>query len=1354
MKPMVGGQMNLGLDQLADELKKIGVSFDRIRINTEKSTLKQIENVVNAYRDPTSEGLAFTRTKTTTVLEFYEKSNPGKRLTQSEIMKILRNTVGLEFEPDAKTLKRIGALINEYQFGAAGAKVGRVNAMFFDPMQTVRVRDMLAEVGFSSVREEGGYSYSGKGRSAGDVKNFLERTGTRGQEALELYGDKQKVLEKSRLDKDLIKSIEENYREFYKKTKAFANITEEELLNVGQFMESKKAATELFDGAVIGSANFARKVQMGMERQIAEIDESLQKAALSPADPEYIRAQKNIESIRRNISQLRVAEESGGMFQSLRVMNYTDIADEFLSQEIKDRIGQAKGNITIIGESKGLTNWNKTLLDFMSGYGGDIRVEGDNLVNAAGQIINPEDVDVFMSTSSRTMEFTTASGSQMKRMGPLIGMENLKEINQRVFLDPQMMFADPELYNIKGLQSATLADAAEKIAYIESDKIFQEYADYKLDLELYGRKPATPKGILGSLIEASNSGVDDQARREAKQMLELLDEGIGPKQNPMLAELLLAGKNEYLSQKSGHPRLLVPAVVRSEISTVFSAANEVTPGSVSYARGKGFRLSDWDYYKYNRSGGGFDLDDAFNQHMAWDRGSDSLISINKRAPGALGESAVLNIDLNDQLADEVLEHAAKVNPAAKAHMDAVRLTEARIKAQVKLMLETSDIYKTTGDVLSQNLESMRDVDIASLSVNEMTDEQRIFKRLIDTGVDFTNLEREAFQAGGVGTPDLKKLEQELLSLRLGGEVDELSERGKIIKGVMKEARRVYSKQEVIDLAEKSIDVGGEAKSLKGYATYTDFQKVILEYAKGDPTVVGETFEDFLAQSLESPSKNQGVLGDFSNFRMVLDSSINTLESEGRGIASLEEADKIRLLFQEEAIDAMTKQGGTYADAIRQLTNEGLDKLADLMARGELPIDKAIIENEFGPSKLRTQWVDQIMQRINQKPGHEAAVIDDYLIEGKFSELMRGAKNTEETIQSQFRNVGKSMGLVKALEGELFDLDIEKEADEILQASKTAFGAYDPPQLSPDGLETRATYFGDFTDEAAVAAAKTKEARREFSRQMMERGYLSEAGDNFEMTERGRRVVGSIMQRQGSGALPVYGRQAGAKLLDNELGDVFQTTLSWFNNLKKAKGGQVPTVGATGSVGKFLREEVIPSERTQKVAAAIEDMEEVAPGRAAQVRARAARDVSGDVASAARAASKPKRINLSSMKELFEVKPFRRGAIAIGGLVAFSAVYQKVKDRTPEDLSGPPLLPGGSFYSGQKTSGQEINPISQQSGQSGVTYRVRATGDFNSEEFSNSMSNLTGADVKTSDYKTRGYQRKRSPIEEAINGSFR
>jgi len=214
-------------------------------------------------------------------------------------------------------------------------------------------------------------------------------------------------------------------------------------------------------------------------------------------------------------------------------------------------------------------------------------------------------------------------------------------------------------------------------------------------------------------------------------------------------------------------------------------------------------------------------------------------------------------------------------------------------------------------------------------------------------------------------------------------------------------------------------------------------------------------------------------------------------------------------------------------------------------------------------------------------------------------------------------------------------------------------------------------------------------------------------------------------------------------------------LSWFKNLGNAKSGQVPATQDMGGMAKFVREEVIPNERPQEVARAIEDMPEMAPGRAAYGRARAARNASDDVVSAgAESASRLKRINLSSMKELFEHKTFRKAAIATGGLVAFSAIYQKVKDRTPEDLAGPPMLPGGSFYSGQKTGGQEINPISQQSGQSGVTYRVRATGNFNPEEFSNSMGNLTGADVRTSNYQTRGYQRKRSPIEEAINGSFR
>lgn len=51
----------------------------------------------------------------------------------------------------------------------------------------------------------------------------------------------------------------------------------------------------------------------------------------------------------------------------------------------------------------------------------------------------------------------------------------------------------------------------------------------------------------------------------------------------------------------------------------------------------------------------------------------------------------------------------------------------------------------------------------------------------------------------------------------------------------------------------------------------------------------------------------------------------------------------------------------------------------------------------------------------------------------------------------------------------------------------------------------------------------------------------------------------------------------------------------------------------------------------------------------------------------------------AMKDVFEDKLIRRSTFAIAGLAAFGFIYSAAKDRSQEDISGPPLLPGGSAY---------------------------------------------------------------------------
>ena len=88
----------------------------------------------------------------------------------------------------------------------------------------------------------------------------------------------------------------------------------------------------------------------------------------------------------------------------------------------------------------------------------------------------------------------------------------------------------------------------------------------------------------------------------------------------------------------------------------------------------------------------------------------------------------------------------------------------------------------------------------------------------------------------------------------------------------------------------------------------------------------------------------------------------------------------------------------------------------------------------------------------------------------------------------------------------------------------------------------------------------------------------------------------------------------------------------------------------------------------------------------------------------------------TIKNLMQKPYMQSTAIGIAGLAAFGLIYSTAKDRTPEDMQGPPLLPGGSSYE-TAYPGNTLNlPIPQDllaSSQNGVTYKVNVSGDSDS-----------------------------------------
>ena len=113
----------------------------------------------------------------------------------------------------------------------------------------------------------------------------------------------------------------------------------------------------------------------------------------------------------------------------------------------------------------------------------------------------------------------------------------------------------------------------------------------------------------------------------------------------------------------------------------------------------------------------------------------------------------------------------------------------------------------------------------------------------------------------------------------------------------------------------------------------------------------------------------------------------------------------------------------------------------------------------------------------------------------------------------------------------------------------------------------------------------------------------------------------------------------------------------------------------------------------------------------------------------------RRISKKYLAEQFSKPGVRNAAIGAGLAIAASFMYQNKKDHTKEDMSGPPLLPGGSAYESEYP--KRMSEIPQAKGQgftSGMNYRVSLFGDRDQiEKFSTAASGLTNGNINSTMY---------------------
>lgn len=111
----------------------------------------------------------------------------------------------------------------------------------------------------------------------------------------------------------------------------------------------------------------------------------------------------------------------------------------------------------------------------------------------------------------------------------------------------------------------------------------------------------------------------------------------------------------------------------------------------------------------------------------------------------------------------------------------------------------------------------------------------------------------------------------------------------------------------------------------------------------------------------------------------------------------------------------------------------------------------------------------------------------------------------------------------------------------------------------------------------------------------------------------------------------------------------------------------------------------------------------------------------------------KRLDQAALKEMWQHPMFRKGIIGFGIFAGFGLVHRMTKDPTPEDIKGPPLLPGGSPYEDYDPASQEemssmYSSIGSNPYGGGILYTVRANGDYDTNNFSNDISGIANGSV--------------------------
>lgn len=793
--------------------------------------------------------------------------------------------------------------------------------------------------------------------------------------------------------------------------------------------------------------------------------------------------------------------------------------------------------------------------------------------------------------------------------------------------------------------------------------------------------------LMRTIEEDSGATLEQQAR--ARRILDWAATG-KPPSGDILSEGLKGIEDSIrrTGKKAKDPFMLVEASLGRHIrnleymtrSGIIDKSIEVAPDELFYRRGYGWGIHEDTLAKLAAAHGGSDLDDALRERLRFDRKSKSIVAVGIRSPLSYGESSAIKFDPTKNLAamEEMLENDPLYADAVKGWGNLERR-----HAGVQEMFDAAD------RAISQSDEPLTGGRLR-WQMGKRTAAHNVLDRIEEAKKQARIIAKQAFPEveDAYGTFDLARPTAYDIATRTPSSW----EAGR------SETRIPYEdwvRQQPRNWKEKA-----SAKITEDLPTadYDEIRGMLREI--GASKLTAEQYDRLMLNE-----SHMGLLGRVFNANMVADSMREHMDKLGLHhlIPSINPEDIIDPLTQgsdeisphdiELQLRAMTEG---IANAIGHGAKVSRDLFEQRMGNGEGFWDRV---HAINPAITREHPDDAFLDLSDP----EQATMDI------FHQANLNLHLTQISAASRADDIQRENYVTQTVKDKLFGPQHYEAADELWKRFQEAEINFKQPGSMYVGADPTEKFISSMLEDEHTPRQRAIDTLAYHLQ-----SYFSK--DTGEFTDEGVNVLGALLQRRGSRLSGIF-QKGGMSDVMSYASQKLDTGVS---------PGARPRLDVFREAQNF---EGLPDEVLRAIPGARRrDVLKESFGAAAGVL----KDFGPEGGGVGKAIFR--RDTTTALKELIDIPLARKGGLIAAGLIGFSAIYSKLRDRTPEDMQGPAMLPGGSAYERMPDPRTIGLYTGAQTSVNGTNYNINATGTFNPTSFNNDLQQIVGSNTQmTSNY---------------------